>query len=231
MNYKIDLHTHSIISQDGGITSEQYSDILTKGILDYIAITDHNDTKFAYEMSKEWGDKIIIGEEITTLDGEIIGLFLQKTIPKDLTAKQTVKRIHEQGGIVYIPHPFETRRQGLQFTSLQTIQEEIDIIEVFNARSKWRGKSGEALKFAEENNKAMAASSDAHCKMGLGNAFTQVSQIPASKSLINLLKEGSLQKQFAPAVSYLCPAVNKIKHKLFGSNKLSLRRSNLSHPL
>ncbi len=212
---KVDLHTHSTISPDGGIIEGQYASLLEKEVLDCIAITDHNETKFAISMCKKFGEKIIVGEEISTLDGEIIGLFLKKTVPRDLTAIQTAKMIHEQGGLVYVPHPFEIFRQGIKHESLRTILPEIDIAEVFNARSRWRGKSREALEFAQKNHIAMSASSDAHCIMGMGSSYSIISEMPNNKSLINLLKIGTMHKRFAPLISYLCPAVNKIKHKFF----------------
>ncbi len=215
MSYKIDLHTHSIVSYDGGITADQYSQLLEKGVLDTIAITDHNETRLAIEMAKKFGEKIIVGEEISTKEGEIVGLFLKKTIPKNLTALEAAKLIHEQGGIVYIPHPFETDRKGLQIDALRTIIEDIDIIEVFNARGKWRGKSNQTLEFAKKYNKTMAAASDSHCRMGMGGSYSIISEIPTNKSLINLLEKGELCKKFAPAFTYLCPAINKIKHKFF----------------
>lgn len=213
MGLKIDLHTHSIISYDGGISRNQYEKLFEKGILDVIAITDHNETKFAIEMAKKIGNKIIVGEEISTIEGEMIGLFLEKTVPGGLIAKETAKQIHEQGGIVYIPHPFETLRKGLQNEAMQTIIQHIDIIEVFNARGRWRGKSRQALEFAKLNRKAMAASSDSHCQQGMGSSFSIISEIPTNKSLISLLAKGQMNKRFAPAFTYLCPAINKIKHK------------------
>lgn len=215
MNYKIDLHTHSIISQDGGVSRDQYANLLEKGVLDVIAITDHNETKLAIEMAKKFGEKIIVGEEISTREGEMIGLFLQRTVPGSLTALETAKQIHEQGGIVYIPHPFEILRQGLKIDVLQAIIRYIDIVEVFNARGKWRGKSSQALEFAKKYGKTMAAASDSHCHMGMGSSFSIINEIPTKKTLINLLAKGELHKKFAPAFTYLCPAINKIKHKFF----------------
>lgn len=213
MSYKIDLHTHSIISQDGGISRDQYANLLEKGILDVIAITDHNETKLASEMAKKFGEKIIVGEEISTKEGEIVGLFLKKTIPANMTAIETAKQIHEQNGIVYIPHPFETSRQGLQIDILQAMIPDIDIVEVFNARGKRRGKSSQALAFAQKYNKTVAAASDSHCHMGMGSSYSIISEVPTNKTLIKLLAKGELHKQFAPAFSYLCPAINRIKHK------------------
>ncbi len=215
MSYKIDLHTHSIISYDGGITADQYARLLEKGVLDVIAITDHNETSLALDLAKKFGEKIIVGEEISTREGDLIGLFLQKTIPRNLTALESAKLIHEQRGIVYIPHPFEISRKGLQIDALQTIIEDIDITEVFNARGKGRDESSQALAFAQKYAKVMAAASDAHCHQGIGSSFSIISEIPTNKSLINLLAKGELHKQFAPAYTYLYPAINKIKHKFF----------------
>ena len=214
MNYKIDLHSHSIISQDGGVTEKQYISLLDNATIDYIAITDHNETKLACELAKKLGDKIIIGEEIASKDGEIIGLFLQKTISPGLTAKQTLQQIHIQGGLAYIPHPFEIFRHGLNINTLEQIQNEIDIIEVFNARSKWRGRSSLALEFAQKYKIATAAASDAHGQKGIGTSFSIVSEVPSSKTLPSLLKKGRLHRQFAPAITYLDPSINKIKRRL-----------------
>jgi hypothetical protein len=213
MNCKVDLHTHSIISQDGGIDRGGYDDILNSGMLDCIAITDHNETKFAVEMAEKWGEKIIVGEEISTIEGEIIGLFLKNTIPPGKNALETAKMIHGQGGAVYIPHPFERLRDGMSQDVSRNIIDYIDVIEVFNGRSRWRGKTTEAMEFGRLNNKAGAASSDAHCKTGVGNTFSVIERMPKRNSLNNLLRNGLLEKRFAPLASYICPSVNRLKHK------------------
>src|SRR5258708_35670555 len=99
--YRVDLHTHSIISQDGGLTAQQYEKILDSGILDCIAITDHNETSFARIMPKKLGDRIIIGEEISTREGEIIGLYLKETIPGGIELDEAIASIKHQRGLVY----------------------------------------------------------------------------------------------------------------------------------
>jgi predicted metal-dependent phosphoesterase TrpH len=214
-DFKIDLHTHSILSKDGGITKEQYVSLLEKGVLDAVAITDHNETGFARALQKELGERIIVGEEITTGEGEIIGLFLSERIEPGLSVIETVARIKAQNGLVYIPHPFETLRSGLQEEVLNTIIEDIDVVEIFNARGRWRGKSGKATEFAHGNSLAGASASDAHCRLGLGSAFSTVSELPEAKNLVKILKSGKNEKKYASVASYICPGLNRVKNKLF----------------
>lgn len=210
MKYKIDLHTHSEASYDGGIKIDGYREILRKKILDFAAITDHNDTGFACELRQELGEKIIVGEEITTQDGEIIGLFLDKVINKHLSALETVKLIKKQGGIVYVPHPFERQRKGINEMVLATISEYVDIIEVFNGRARFRGEARKARAFCKEFNKINAAGSDAHCVMGIGTSYSIISGKSDRNSLTGALKGGELVEKYAPLASYLCPFVNKM---------------------
>jgi predicted metal-dependent phosphoesterase TrpH len=217
-HYKVDLHSHSIISHDGGITAEQYERILSTGMLDCIAITDHNETSFARIMHKKHGDKIIIGEEITTKDGEIIGLYLQETIPPKLSAVETVRQIREQNGLVYIPHPFEIFRKGLHQSALDAIVDEIDIVEIFNGRGQVRGKPKEAASFANLYEKSIAASSDAHTVHGMGRTFSSVSEFPTHKSLKRLLARPTLSKRHAPLYTLLYPSINRIKNKILLTN-------------
>ena len=158
--YKVDLHTHSIISHDGGITAAQYEKILQSGALDCVAITDHNETSFGRILQKKLGDRIIIGEEISTTAGEIIGLFLKETIPGGISIDEAIASIKHQEGLVYIPHPFEKFRKGLQQSTMDRIVTDIDIIEVFNGRGRFRGKPARAEKFAQQNALVQAASSD-----------------------------------------------------------------------
>lgn len=210
---KIDLHTHSIISPDGAgsITESDFDKYLTDGVLDCIAITDHNEVRFAQMMQKKWGEKIIIGEEITTADGEMIGLFLKQKIEPGFSAKETAKKIHDQGGFVYIPHPFETLRKGMQEEVLVTLIDDIDIFEVFNGRGKWRGKTKEAHMFAQKYNLVGAASSDAHGHRGIGKTFSIIGKMPTRSTLVTLLKNGTLEKTYAPFVAYLYPITNRLK--------------------
>lgn len=212
--YLIDLHSHSIISHDGGITAGQYEKILRSGELDCIAITDHNEISFARIIQKKLGDQIIIGEEISTKEGEIIGLFLKETIPGGISVEEAIASIKHQGGLVYIPHPFEHFRHGLRRRVLERIVQDIDIVEVFNGRGRIRGKPEFADMFATKNNVVKAASSDAHGWRGLGCTASMLSEFPTQKTLKKLLSTAILKKEYAPFYTYFYPFLNKVKNNI-----------------
>ncbi len=212
--YKLDLHTHSIISYDGGLTEKDYTNLLKNNILDFIAITDHNDINFASYLQRKIGKQIIVGEEIKTVDGEIIGLFLKEKVFPRKSVAETIKHIHSQNGLVYIPHPFETQRISMSYNVLIENRKNIDIIEVFNARSFGRKSTYNVKQFAEKYKIAKAASSDAHCYAGIASSFSVIYSIPTKENLEQVLKNGQSQEKYAVLYSYLCPFINKIKHKL-----------------
>lgn len=168
---KIDLHCHSYYSHDGLSSLEKLiKSALRKG-LDGIALTDH-DTIRGWEEAKKVAEKLkaflILGEEIKTKEGDILGLFLKKEI-KGKTPLEVIKEIKDQGGIVIIPHPFHFLK-GFK-GNLESYKDLIDGIEVFNSRALF-GNDKKALEFAKKNNLAQVAGSDAHYHKSVGDAFT-----------------------------------------------------------
>ncbi len=211
MHCKVDLHTHSILSNDGGLSEQDYRNILDAGILDCIAVTDHDETTFAVKLHGQLGGKIIVGEEISTRDGQIIGLFLKQRIAPDQDATITVRHIHEQDGLVYIPHLFEKLRKGVQDHILRRMANEIDLMEVFNARSAIRGKPKQAEAFARQYGVVMAASSVAHSYAGVGSAYTVISNMPDRKTLQSLMANGEMYRHYVTPSAYLSPFFNTLK--------------------
>lgn len=214
MSLKVDLHTHSVASPDGGITIRQYRGALEAGILDCIAITDHNSIDFATHAQAELGGRIIVGEEIMTNMGEIIGLFLDKPIRPGLSPDETIAEIKAQNGLVYIPHPFETIRKGLHPATLEIIQNNIDIIEACNGRAFLQNRSQQAVVWSKLNKVPAAASSDAHGLRGLGRTFTAVADMPNRDNLIDLLTSGTLQTRRPKVRGLLYPKYHKLRKKL-----------------
>ena len=210
---KLDLHTHSSTSPDGAITMDQYARVIEDGTLDYVAVTDHDSIAHALELRKMLGDHIIVGEEITSSEGEIIGLFLRSAVPAHLTALETAQEIKRQGGLVYIPHPFETVRKGITAPTLDHIMELVDIIEVYNGRAVLQNKGPKAATTARLHSKPGAASSDAHGVKGLGTAYSAIKEAPTPKNLLSQLETAHLVMKRPPFKTLLYPKANRLKKR------------------
>lgn len=212
--YKVDLHTHSIASSDGGLGVSHYQKALETGLLDCIAITDHNRIDYAILVQQELGDRIIVGEEIMTDKGEIIGLYLKQAIRPELSLAETIAQIKEQSGLVYVPHPFETVRKGLHPAELEAVEGLIDIIEVCNGRAMTQQRSSQAVVWAKLNHTIGAASSDAHGFRGLGKTYTSVSEPPTKDTLLKLLKN-SIPTTDRPSLrALLYPKYHRLRKKI-----------------
>ncbi len=213
--YKIDLHTHSSASPDGGLNQEQYDRAFSSGLLDCAAVTDHNRIDKAVALQQALGEsRIIIGEEIMTTRGEIIGLFLERPVLAGLTPLATAQAIKAQNGIVYIPHPFEKVRRGLTAMALDEIADLVDIVEVHNGRAWLQNRGPRAAAWAKLHHKLRAASSDAHGVRGLGNGITVLSQVPTRDTLAKLLATGHLLTKPPHWRSLFYPKLHRLGKKL-----------------
>jgi predicted metal-dependent phosphoesterase TrpH len=213
---KVDLHTHSTASKDGGITPDQYRRALDSGLLDCIAITDHNLIEFAVKLQHELGeDKIIVGEEITTKQGDIIGLFLEESIQAGLDISEAIEQIKKQNGVVYLPHPFETVRSGVQEIDLSPVEKLIDIVESANGRAYLQNKGPQAHAWARIRSLATFASSDAHRAGGLGKTYTLLKEIPTRETIVELAHSGRKQYHRPSLADILAPKLNRLR-KILG---------------
>lgn len=187
--------------------------MLDSGRLDCIAVTDHNTITFAQKLHQKLGDRIIIGEEITTLDGEIIGLYLNQVVKAGLSAADTVAAIKKQGGLVYIPHPFETVRQGVSLHTLAVIANDVAIIETGNGRAVFQNKSKQAETWAAEHGTPRAASSDAHGRHGWGRTYSVVQNMPSRKTLAPMLAKATYKVGMPGIRGVLYPKFNRIRRR------------------
>ena len=167
-----DLHMHTSWSHDCSIEVDELLDYAEAEGLGAIAVTDHNVFGGALEaVEKARGRDLIVipGEEVKTDDqGEVIGLFLREEIPRGMTFADTVAAIREQGGVVYLPHPFD-RMHAIPFpATLHRHLHEIDVLEVYNARLLFEGYNDEAVRFARKYGLPAGAGSDAHVLQGVG---------------------------------------------------------------
>ena len=212
--YKLDLHCHSYGSHDGGLNLDDIRQALVSQKLDVIAITDHDTIEAAQQIKTELGDKIIIGQEITTSQGEIIGLYLSQAIQPQQSALETAKAIKEQGGLVYIPHPFDRRRRsGVSLDTLESIKPLVDIVETANGRDYFSHHAKQALAWSKQNQVARAQSSDAHGPIGWGKTYSIISQPPTSENLARQLQKASYNSGRVGLIGLLYPALNRWRNR------------------
>lgn len=203
---RVDLHTHSLASKDGGLSLDDYQAVLDKK-LDFIAITDHDEIDFALEAFTKIGDRIIVGQEISSKDGEIIGLYLESKIEPKQTAEQTIKDIKQQGGLVYIPHPLSQRRDSLGAKKLANIIQQVDIIELYNGRTYQLISTS---KITNSFNVPFAASSDAHGPRGIGRTYSMISSAPTKNTLVKLIDRGQTVYAAPSLMAILEPTKNRL---------------------
>jgi predicted metal-dependent phosphoesterase TrpH len=167
-----DLHLHTSWSHDCAVDPADLIMYAEGSGLDAIAVTDHNVFGGALEtieLARDHELIVIPGEEVKTDgQGEVIGLFLREEIPAGLSFEDTIAAIKGQGGLVYLPHPFDRMHSIPDAATLQRHLPEIDVFEVYNARLLFEAYNDEALRFARKYNLTMGAGSDAHVLQGLG---------------------------------------------------------------
>lgn len=180
---RYDLHSHSKYSSDGFLNPEKIVRVAIKRGLDGIAVTDHDTIKGGLEAKKyETEDlKVIVGSEVSTSKGEIIGLYLYKEIgSKDFY--DVIDEINTQDGIIVVPHPFDEFRKS---TSLTTEDYKlVNNIEIFNSRCIENKYNQKAELFARENCYGVIAGSDAHFANEIGNAGVIIENDNIKKSIL-----------------------------------------------
>ena len=191
---RVDMHSHTMFSGDSTTTFDEIAESVVEAGIDVLCITDHN----AIDGAKRLGDalkdvcRIIVGEEVRTHTGEIIGLFLTEKISYGASAGETARQIREQGGIVYVPHPFDPMRKNLTETSLVDIVDAglVDAIEAFNAKTSLQSLNTRASQFGRDHNLVLGAGSDAHVPHALGAAYMQMPDFDGPTDFLAKLREG-----------------------------------------
>ena len=158
-----------------------------------ITVADHGTIEGALKMQKLAHFTVIVAEEILTRHGELMGLFLMETISSGQSVEETLSQIRAQGGLVGIPHPFDTvRGSALNSKITEEIVEQIDVIEVFNARSPFLRSSTKARAFAEKHGIAKSAGSDAHTPHEIGNAYVEMPEFKGKDDFLQALNQGKI---------------------------------------
>lgn len=223
-----DLHTHSSASFDSLADPGRMIERARRLGLTHLAITDHERIDGAQRaVQLAGGDlQIIVGEEIRTRDGDIIGLFLEHVVPPGLSAVETASAIREQGGIVGLPHPFDSFRSsgGSKAEQAEQALEElaaiVDYVEVHNARA-YRDANPRAAAFAAVHGLPGTASSDAHSVMELGISSTVLpGPFSTAEGLLALLPEATLLTGRASYYVRLWTPFAKVVQRLRGNGRI-----------
>ena len=168
----VDIHMHTDHSSDCVTPVEVLLATARERGLGAIAVTDHNEISGALDArdkAAEYGVKVIVGEEVKTKDqGEVIGLFIEEKIPRGMSLEETIAEIRRQGGLVYVPHPFDRLHSVPDYEHLLAVVDQVDAIEVFNPRIAIAAWNEEAVRFAGKYRIPGGAGSDAHVAQGLG---------------------------------------------------------------
>lgn len=194
-----EFHCHSDYSQDSGMTIANIIKACEKSGVTGIALTDHNKIKGALELKRiapEWLN-VIVGEEIETLQGEIIGIFLHEKINPGLSIDETILKIRKQGGLVILPHPFDRLRSKIiPAIKIEKHAADFDIIETFNARNVFASDNIKAQMFAENKNKPQICGSDAHFSGEYGKTLVKNIDCQGPREFLKSLKKsGFIEKK------------------------------------
>ena len=196
---KIDCHIHTFCSVCSSLSLDDLEKKCLERGINAIIIVDHNEIKCAQSAQEKFKQvKIIVGEEITTTEGEVVGLFLTKRIPPKISLGEAMDLIHAQDGLVCVPHPFDRstgRRKALSYDDCLKFKDKIDLVEVFNSRTLLGYYNRKALEFAKKFNKPMLVGSDAHTKWEIGNAYVEIDEFRSQQEFLNNLKGAKFTKR------------------------------------
>ena len=196
---RVDLHTHTMFSGDSTTTLDEIEESVVESGIDVLCVTDHNAIEGAVRLQKALSGicRVVVGEEVRTHTGEIIGLFLTEKIPFGANAIDTAEQIRAQGGVVYVPHPFDPMRRNITEQSLIDLCDRglVDAIEAHNSKTSLQSLNEKARSFGEQRGLALGSGSDAHVPHALGSAYMEMPDFDGPQDFLVKLREGNIVGQ------------------------------------
>ena len=190
---RVDLHCHTCYSRDSLTTYDELLRGMDRRGLGKVAITDHNVIAGALDFYARAPDRFLVGEEIKTTHGELIALFIEERIPPGLSPQDTIARVHAQGGLIGAPHPLDRlRSEALGRRTLEAIHEQLDFLEVFNARISFARDNRLARELAARWGLPGSAGSDAHAPSEVGRAYIEIPPFDDPASFLDSLAQGQI---------------------------------------
>jgi glycosyltransferase involved in cell wall biosynthesis len=196
---EVDLHMHTDHSNDCATPVDVLLATARDVGLGAIAVTDHNEISGAHDArakAADYGVKVIVGEEVKTADqGEVIGLFIEEKIPRGMSLQETIAEIRRQGGLVYVPHPFDRMHAVPDYEHLLDVVEDIDAMEVFNPRVAFSAFNEEAARFAAKYRIVAGAGSDSHVAQGLGSVKIRMRDFNGPEEFLESLRDADIVRK------------------------------------
>ena len=201
---RVELHVHTRYSKDSLLNIPRLLAYCRKIGIDRIAITDHNEINGALEAYQIAPDRVIVGEEIKTTQGELLGYFMQEKVPSGLKPMEAIRQLKAQGAFISVAHPLDsTRSQHWALNELEKIAPYIDAIETYNSRCLTEEPNRQAAIFAREHNLLATAGSDAHSFLEIGRASLWMSPFDGAEAFRAALKTAEMQARLSPAFVHL----------------------------
>lgn len=210
---RVELHVHTHASHDSLMDPDELLERCDEVGIDRIAITDHDVIDTALEMNAKFPTRVIVGEEIQTAQGEILGYFMTEWIPPGLSPMATIERLRQQGAVISVPHPFDTmRKPNFTVDQLVEIAPHVDAFETFNARCISMQPNRLAAGFVEEHHLLETVGSDAHSLWEVGRANLIMKPFHDAESFLLALRSAKQDVRKSPAIVHLSSRYAKL-HK------------------
>jgi len=196
---RVDCHLHTAVSGDAVTTIDELAERVGQERLDVVFITDHNVTAGAVAaIERGIGARIIVGEEIRTTKGDVIGLFITERVPYVLPLAEAIGQIRAQQGLVYLPHPFDPGRSTLELASTHQLCADglADVVEVFNAKIEDQELNRQAARLAAHFDLPGGAGSDAHDPEGIGAAYLEMPDFDGPAEFLAALRNAEVRGEY-----------------------------------
>jgi hypothetical protein len=213
---RVELHLHSVASPDSLIQPQKLIDYCARIGIDRFAITDHNSIEGALAAKALVPDRVIVGEEIETTQGELLGYFMSECVPAGLEPMAAIERLRAQGAVISVSHPFDTTRScHWSEAQLSAIAPYVDAIEVFNARCPTNVPNLKAAAFADQHGLLETVGSDAHSLIELGRATLTMPGFLNAEGFKNALKVADSDARLSSVFVHLLSRIAVIRKRLF----------------
>jgi hypothetical protein len=212
---RVEFHCHTIHSPDSLTRPAALLAACARKKIDRVVITDHNTIRGALEARALDPQRVIIGEEIQTREGELLAAFVQEEVPKGLPPAEAITRLRHQGAFISVSHPLDAHR-GWRLEALQEILPLVDALEVFNSRCVEAVFNTRAEAYARQHNLPGTVGSDAHTTRELGRSVLLLPDFNSADSLRQVLPQAKFQTRLSSPLIHLSSVYARERKRMKG---------------